>query len=993
MRLCQLSGRASIRLLIHSVFRMKLNCFLIPIFLFLSPQIFSAERVLVFANNTVEPVTLTVEIDRKGKSMVRELKTLEPSSHLYKTYTEQQLLKKPVFRFIDQRGNRLSTLIPTEETMQVLFALKPRESDLESFNQLAEQIKTERMVVAQKAAEEEQAQAIRTELARQQYITGAFISKARRGIFLQESDNSGDSRAVWSFWPMQDMANRQIELIELSRTSDGVELEVVTPDHKFAFYYLQKKQLLSLRQDAEFWDEAEVSPGFWNEYQMLFDQIQDAVETKAAETTRRKAEEQAETQANAEKSKRLSMPLPFEAGRAFRTGSGSLFVNKIGEIWEFWMPDDFDRVIELRETARNAMGIWLENPEEKVWLRLKEFHYDFKNHPDARYQEVNSDDVVGDWEWTSYSDLLNERNRAETEFKLAQQEEQRKYRGSTQEIMDRLWEEPQFVQWLNNKDQTGVERTKTPLVSSQYNEFMPIRFIEQGYHILAMDPGRPSNNGLWGLNPDFEVVRDHSKKERVLLFDLDPLTQPHYQNSNLDATFAMGLSATPRNKFQNRITKETVSNYKQHTQSQSLNVSVNVGSPVGSLNGGRATEHSESNTQSLEKSFHYHDIRAYYCDLILDKERVHLHPDLIDRVMAHIRGEGESLESRTDIVRFFENFGTHYAVRAMIGAKAWEFREMDQSSVEQAITDSTTTSSEVTVPVKAVTLGVKSEKTDSESTELKQSKSEGSIEIGSFGGSFVGELEEWEFEADDTVSMEPLRVMLKPVWELIRPQYFPVQNESEIKGIRELQLRMQRELAAYIGRKTRQIPDANPFFFEFSIDSLVCTNPADKEVGEDKFPDLTGTLSLATVDSSIAEPTLWDTAKDENRKSFSFESSTAPRTTKDKELLFSPIVYQRLMSPDLVEIEGVTYAKYPETVFVLYYNLYDEDWTGRQRIGTGMELIPVDGWVAHPHFKLREKTIQFSADGAGDFELKFSLRTKGIEFEKQVQSHPDWYSL
>ena len=221
--------------------------------------------------------------------------------------------------------------------------------------------------------------------------------------------------------------------------------------------------------------------------------------------------------------------------------------------------------------------------------------------------------------------------------------------------------------------------------------------------------------------------------------------------------------------------------------------------------------------------------------LMLDKKHARLSPGFIDYTLQR-RNFSDAIEAQT----YFENVGTHYPLAVLYGGRIYKDESVEESSFGKSLATEWSVSGSaggsaygVEVAMKAG-YGEESSRKQFNSTELSK------LTCKSLGGTSATSFENWSLDGTD--DLVPIRLELRPIYDLIRPDYFPGKDSNKIQILRQ---QMEKAFKTYI--TSRRTPSGTfagkPRIFEVSFN-----RPDLDMVG---LPNLTTnrttTKSIATV--------------------------------------------------------------------------------------------------------------------------------------------------
>jgi len=178
--------------------------------------------------------------------------------------------------------------------------------------------------------------------------------------------------------------------------------------------------------------------------------------------------------------------------------------------------------------------------------------------------------------------------------------------------------------------------------------------------------------------------------------------------------------------------------------------------------------------------------------------------------------------------RFFENFGTHYQLSTLYGGMAMHEEIIDSGAVETAFSTSMEASNTTSVNVKGVSaersVGFSTSDASASSEKWENQATRTYIRGGRQGTNF----DNWDL-GDAEKDLVPVKVDLRPLYDLVWPQTMGASEPEEIARIRAIRRQMRAAYEEYIARESRQtVSDkAEPRAFAIKLDSIKLTDEDD----------------------------------------------------------------------------------------------------------------------------------------------------------------------
>ncbi len=919
----------------------------------------ASDPVVVFYNNSDSPVRIA--FIREGTPVV--MATLQ-SKERFRSGTGVGDL----WGIYGSNNQPIKSYKGTAEAMQVVYVKTPASpEDVQNAEMLEQEYQRNLVVEAQRAAAAEKA---RKEAEAQFTITGLF-KMGDIVYFLQESDHQGSEPAKWSVRQEGDLGTAGQEFREISRDASGVML-TAGGDSQVS---ITKAEVRIRASERDTWQL--MGRGEWIDRKPMLTKIRELKADQQAEQEKANKEAELERMRVAAEQARQEQinnaPPTFRVTNAFRTSAG-IFVRVRPNLWEYWGYEDFDMtgVEQYRELSRNVEGLTIQS-NRGVTIRIHEDYWEFKMPGDEEFKMTETDDVVGTWEpsYRSVADIRTERDEWIQEESDREAERLKAYRGANPDVIDTLKSEPEYLAWVS-ANQEGVRQNEVyydDYRDLELDRFYGIGFLQEGYNIIYMDPGRLLRNGTGKLN----------------LFNFDAKVQKAYESFDSINVLPAALSAISTRETLSTISSQNFMTGFQHAQSESFSVSVGVdvaGKGGGDVGYGSSTE--KINAEQLNSRFTRHETRGYITEYIINKEHLILHDTFRKRIMGAIRGErGQELATYNQFKTFFLDFGTHYALRTMTGGMIWQESKISEQYMMDQVTNTSDVSAGIKIPIKAVNLGIESKtsKSDSQQNESRVGSEETSM--WQFGSNASAEYDEWSLDYEDTQLHEPMRVELQPIFDLLQPTLFPVQTFEEVAQIRNLRSLMERMLRDYINNETRgrpTIPYAEPYAIELKVDSVKCVEADDSEFATNGIPDVYGSISLWHND--IERKTVW--SKD--------ESSYIEMNTGDTLQLDNP-TYRTVITPRYVQNQDGTYrVQYPETTLSVLYSLWDNDGLGgNSKIDVRTHTFHLDRDTGQIK-DYAVMTYEIDQPGAGKFNVTVSALLYPVSLEQgKVMEPAPWF--
>lgn len=332
---------------------------------------------------------------------------------------------------------------------------------------------------------------------------------------------------------------------------------------------------------------------------------------------------------------------------------------------------------------------------------------------------------------------------------------------------------------------------------------------------------------------------------------------------------------------------------------------------------------------------------------------------------------------------FFETFGTHYAVRAMMGAQILKEGVIKSEYLASKVAEETSYSGSASIPVKAVQVSPEFKISNAQSEENRSNKGfEDFRIINQFGATrLVSDMKEWDFETTNLESVEPVRVMLNAIPDLLRPQLFPVENEEEVRRLAALRETMNIHLLNYLNRQTwdySPVPQAMSYVMHVNLDMIYPINRQDNEVLTDGITDIYGKVEIFVDGHKRSTP--WE-IKYENYETFKAEGYTG----KPEAEVLLPVF------PKYVKRGNRWEVTYPKHTVEFKWELYDADTGKDTTISKDSLKITLDEQYYRARLIQKDKRVSYS--GAGTFDLWFKFQSKPVRVGDVTENPPDWFEF
>ncbi|MBZ0165851.1 MAG: hypothetical protein K8I00_03520, partial [Candidatus Omnitrophica bacterium] len=248
----------------------------------------------------------------------------------------------------------------------------------------------------------------------------------------------------------------------------------------------------------------------------------------------------------------------------------------------------------------------------------------------------------------------------------------------------------------------------------------------------------------------------------------------------------------------------------------------------------------------------------------------------------------------------------------------------------------------------------------------------------------MGDIDEWELDTDNTQDMEPLRVLLRPVWDLLRGPLFPLQSVQQANSVEDLRAQMQVELEAYIRRETADFqppPTTKPYMLKTMVDYFSCTKADDFEVFANAKPEIYGYIKLWHNGNLVATPL--DISESSPEEMDTKGVLMTNQTDKQASVILIPEYYK--------DGGGRWQVRYPETKMKVTWKITEDDTSGDTLVSSSFYEYTRSrnsGYEAGAHTELKD----FGKSGAGSYQISVSFVPEVLNpvSEKSAHQHPNW---
>jgi hypothetical protein len=343
-----------------------------------------------------------------------------------------------------------------------------------------------------------------------------------------------------------------------------------------------------------------------------------------------------------------------------------------------------------------------------------------------------------------------------------------------------------------------------------------------------------------------------------------------------------------------------------------------------------------------------------------------------------VRNLGDGYEEHK---RFFEIFGTHYPVSTLYGGLRYTQQYVKSEEAASRLQKGWKAGYEKKAQVYGVEVAASlgfSETTTNESASGSSVDTSGTISYGTLA-------------PGSQTSMEPIKVHLEPIVELILPTLFAATSAGEVEAVNQKRTAMRSHLDVYLTPSAGTVASRSPRVFEMKVTSVTLIDEDDDFTGP--APELYQSIYIigrkqeAAAAKEISSANAW--------------SKTAGERVpleKNQKLSLKEHVARTVVFPKAVKrADGGWDADYElaKYDFQIHVNLYEHDNTATDYI-TGNRTVKVTELAAKGVLagSPMEGSFDVSGDGAGTVRVKYQLQE--APFDKvqnpplSLPSYPDY---
>lgn len=573
--------------------------------------------------------------------------------------------------------------------------------------------------------------------------------------------------------------------------------------------------------------------------------------------------------------------------------------------------------------------------------------------------------------------------------------------GGAEQDFASLSGDEQYFDWLT-AEQPRLLEEKSPALLAWAEGFKGQTLdidteSRKGYHILRLNPTKLQDKGLGSSAAlIFKRFPQESKDydlERGFMIPNEFLLNPLWDSEG--------------SKSVNMYFSES-----ERTQSFSLNVGVSAGKP-GKEEGGQKTppgpKVGAKYERKEEKSAFSETERISITStrwgaqfwLTVRKDKIQL-SDLFKQEVRKLSSD------YADYKLFFETFGTHYPLSTLYGGMAYyeEFATMDK--VGSAISKSNSFSVSGSAPVKGVEVAAEVGYSNSDSSRMAEMQRQENAKFITRGGYTGANFDQWQLSDTESKSLVPIKVDLRPVWELVWPRKFDATDSTSAADIMAKQNIMRTMYDKYIEEENRSITQyasLKPRIFAVRIDSVRVVE--DDDDGGDG-PDLWGYLNFFVfkdklIPISFDKPknlaasvwSVWDTDLETTfAKVKPVSVGIGDFSNVDKaEMLISIMPLINEIPSNTAKTYAADYQLHRYSFFPSGYFrdddccafAHEDDWMTLEGSGSAFTLQDV---VNAGGFKSGKASQR--ADGLGKVEVNYSVREIKYEIQSEGLNLPDF---
>jgi hypothetical protein len=357
----------------------------------------------------------------------------------------------------------------------------------------------------------------------------------------------------------------------------------------------------------------------------------------------------------------------------------------------------------------------------------------------------------------------------------------------------------------------------------------------------------------------------------------------------------------------------------------------------------------------------------------LRKDLVRLDPQFI----AYVSNDS-NFASPESYVRFFKMYGTHYPLSTLLGGKAYYEEKMDTTTAISSVMRAKTFSANATIPVQGLDFGFSGGVEESDKTTRSNKVSRGVATTDSIGGSAGASFDAWML-GNDTNSCVPIKVALRPIYDLIRPRLFNAQDQTTADKINARREEMKRKFEEYLHNRSQSVVEwaapARPRFFSFKVEVSLREDSNNYDPGGNG-PEVWGRADLLLSSGWGSDVTLWDNDSDGIRSYQQWRPGPLPLQQSETIVPVYPIAVRN----------GQQYV--PD------YRL------GSRFVGFYMRLMDSDdfGYEHLPEIKLSyrcdenggsfTKTHEVSSSGIGIVTVRITVAEVTVDYPRENDPYP-----
>jgi len=296
-------------------------------------------------------------------------------------------------------------------------------------------------------------------------------------------------------------------------------------------------------------------------------------------------------------------------------------------------------------------------------------------------------------------------------------------------------------------------------INDQFNRF--------GYHILKMNPLYLQRRGINSNIAVFAQYPQDARRYKVTGAYKIPEWYIHSPILQSDSELAFRLFFSEQERmagFSRNVSQEGGTSYKE--------VGVSVGYKETHESG-----QTELNSNEQTAVFGEKVVQKYW--LTLDKRRVALNAPFRAAV---VKLAGENFDDQTLVHRFFDNYGTHFPLGVLYGGRCFHEEYVSRGTVMKGLTQALSKETTVGIKGKVVEVALSAGYGTQNAAKATTVNELRNLKVRTIGGTGT------TFDSFDVTSANdavPVSLALRPIHELLRPEFFPEINPATLGRLRD----------------------------------------------------------------------------------------------------------------------------------------------------------------------------------------------------------------